>query len=80
MAQATVSRRRPCRNCGGRYFVTTVSAFCAGVAILVAVTGLAKAILGTGLDGTWAVGGIVVAGIIALIGRGHRCIRCDSRQ
>jgi hypothetical protein len=97
MTQATVSRRRPCRACGGRYFVTTMSVFAALLAIAVALAGMAKAILGSGIldavaggaipdpgslvaDGVWAVGGIVLAGIISFAGRGHRCIRCDTQQ
>jgi hypothetical protein len=97
MTQATVSRRRPCRNCGGRYFITTVSVFAAVLAIAAALGGIAKAVLGSGIieaatggaipepagllqDGAWAVAGIVVAGVIVLIGRGRRCIKCDAQQ
>jgi hypothetical protein len=95
MAQATVSRRRPCRSCGGRYFVTTVSVFAAVLAFAAAVGGIVKA--GSGIvtavargsipepavlfqHGAWAVGGILLAGVIVLVGRGHRCIRCDVQQ
>ena len=96
MTQATVSRRRPCRNCGGRYFVGTTSVFAAIIAIAIAVAGIAKAVASSGMltasngaipeptsiagAGAWAVGGIVVAGIVAFIGHGHRCIGCDTPQ
>jgi len=96
MAQATVSRRRPCRNCGGRYFVGTISGFWAVAALAVALGGIAKAVVGSGVlaavdggvphpshvleAGVWAVGGIVVAGILAFIGHGYRCIGCDRPQ
>jgi hypothetical protein len=94
MAQATVSRKRPCGNCGGRYFVGTISVFWAVIAIAVALGGIAKAVVSSGVlaavnggiphptnvleAGVWAVGGIVVAGIVAFIGHGYRCIGCDS--
>ncbi|MEU4518766.1 hypothetical protein AB0F52_08600 [Amycolatopsis sp. NPDC024027] len=96
MAQATVFRKRPCRNCGGRYFVATISAFWAVLAIAIALGGIAKAVAGSGVlaaahggiphptnivgAGFWAVGGVVVAGLVALIGRGYRCIGCDSQR
>lgn len=96
MAQATVSRRRPCAACGGRYFVGTISVFWAVLAIAVALGGIAKAVVGSGVlaavhggvphpthvfeAGVWAVGGIVVAGILAFIGHGYRCIGCDRPQ
>ncbi|UOZ03174.1 hypothetical protein [Amycolatopsis sp. WQ 127309] len=54
---------------------------------------IAKAVIGSGVlaaahggvphpahvfeAGVWAVGGIVVAGILAFIGHGYRCIGCD---
>ncbi|MBE1494863.1 hypothetical protein H4696_001963 [Amycolatopsis lexingtonensis] len=94
MAQATVSRRRPCGNCGGRYFVGTISVFWAVVAFAAGLGGIAKALADSGLlaaanggipqpahlvtAGVWAVGGLVVAGIAAFIGHGYRCIGCDS--
>lgn len=96
MAQATVSRRRPCSKCGGRYFVRTISVFAALIAIAVALGGFAKAVMTSGVlsvsngdmpdisniygAGAWAIGGIVVAGIVASFGRGYRCIACDSQQ
>lgn len=96
MAQATISRRRPCPHCGGRYFVRTISIFAALIAIAIALGGFAKAVLSSGvlsasngniLDGSgifeagaWAIGGIVVASVVASIGRGYRCIACDSQQ
>lgn len=96
MAQATVSRRRPCRNCGGRYFVGTTSIFAAIIAIAIALAGIVKAVASSGMlaasngaipeptsivgAGVWAIGGIVVAGIVAFIGHGYRCIGCDTQQ
>lgn len=96
MAQATVSRRRPCIRCGGRYFVRTISVFAAVIAIAVALGGFAKAVMSSGVltaasggmpefsnmfeAGAWAVGGVVVAGVVASIGSGYRCIACDSQQ
>lgn len=97
MAQAVVSRRRPCRRCGGRYYVSTVSLGAAVLAVLIALAGIAKALAGSGFlaavdtvavpspesllgNAGWALGGIVVAGVVALFGRGHRCIGCDTQQ
>ena len=96
MAQATVSRRRPCTNCGGRYFVRTISVFGALIATAIALGGIAKAVMSSGVigvsnsnmpdasnifeAGAWAVGGIFIAGIIAVVASGHRCIRCDAHQ
>jgi hypothetical protein len=96
MAQATVTRRRPCTNCGGRYFVRTISAIAALVAVAVALGGFAEAVMSSGMltasnahipdpsnlavAGAWALGGIVVAGIVAAAGSGRRCIACDARQ
>lgn len=28
----------------------------------------------------WAIGGIVVAGIVAAVSHGYRCIQCDTKQ
>jgi hypothetical protein len=97
MTQAAVSRRRPCRQCGGRYFVSTISIGPAILAILVALGGIAKAVTGSGFleavnngvvpspesfvqNAGWALGGIVLAGVVAFIGHGHRCIGCDTRR
>lgn len=96
MAQATISRRRPCTQCGGRYFVRTISVVAALIAIAIALGGFAKAVMSSGVlsaetghmpdfsnifeAGAWAIGGVVIAGIVASIGRGYRCIACDSQQ
>jgi len=48
MAHATVSRRRPCRQCGGRYFVSTVTFLPTVIALVLAVGGVAKAVFGSG--------------------------------
>lgn len=96
MAQATVTRRRPCTTCGGRYFVRTISVFAALIATAVALGGIAEAVLSSGMltasnahipeasqliqAGAFAIGGIVVAGIIATVTSGHRCIACDAKQ
>ncbi|TDP94812.1 hypothetical protein [Labedaea rhizosphaerae] len=96
MAQTTVSRRRPCTTCGGRYFVRTISVVAALIATAVALGGIAKAVVSSGvltasnahipdqsqlvLAGAWAIGGILVAGIIATVASGHRCIACDTKQ
>ncbi|MEU0532242.1 hypothetical protein [Amycolatopsis tolypomycina] len=96
MAQATVSRKRPCRNCGGRYFAATISVSWALLAIAIALGGIAKAVTVSGVPaaahgdipdpavivaaGCWAVGGVVVAGLVTLVGRRYRCIACDSRR
>lgn len=96
MTQTTVSRRRPCGNCGGRYFVRTISVIAALVALAVALGGIAEAVLSSGVltasnahvpdpsvlvqAGAWAMGGFIVAGIVATVGRGYRCIACDAQQ
>jgi hypothetical protein len=96
MAQATVTRRRPCTNCGGRYFVRTISVIAALVAVAVALGGFAEAIMSSGMltaanahipdpsnlvmAGAWALGGLIGAGIVATVGSGHRCIACDAKQ
>jgi len=48
MAQATVSRRRPCRKCGGRYFVGTVTFLPSVIALVLAIGGVAEAVFGSG--------------------------------
>jgi hypothetical protein len=48
MARATVSRRRACRQCGGRYFVSTVTFLPAVIALVLAGGGVAKAVFGSG--------------------------------
>jgi transcriptional regulator NrdR family protein len=102
MAQATVSRRRPCRQCGGRYFVSTVNIAAAIVATAAVLGGFAMAFLNSGvlnvmngramdpasadtsgLDisaGLWAVAGMIVAVVVAWLGHGYRCIKCDAHQ
>lgn len=49
MSQATISRRRPCRQCGGRYFVGTFSIMSVLLALIAALGGIAKAVIGSGL-------------------------------
>jgi hypothetical protein len=97
MAQAAISRRRPCRKCGGRYFANTVSVWAVLVALVAAGGGIWRAVVGSGMlaavqsggvpgddsvgqGAVWAIGGILVAGIVLLIGRGYRCIGCDTQQ
>ena len=97
MTQAAISRRRPCRRCGGRYFAATVSVWAVIVALIAAGGGIWRAVVGSGVlaavqggvppagdsigqGAVWAIGGIVVAGIVLLIGRGYRCIGCDTQQ
>lgn len=74
----------------------TISVIAALVAFAVALGGIAKAVVSSGmltasnahipepsnlvLAGAWAVGGIIVAGIIATVTSGHRCIACDAKQ
>jgi hypothetical protein len=104
MAQATITRRRPCRHCGGRYFVSTVNVVAAILATAVGLGGFAMAVLNSGaldamnstmdpanaktfatsgLDvsaGWWAVAGMIAAIVVAWLGHGYRCIKCDTRQ
>ena len=96
MAQATVSRRRPCTTCGGRYFVRTVPVLAALIAAAVAFGGIAKAVVASGVltssnahlpdpsnlvvAGAWAFGGVIAAALIAGVASGHRCIACDTKQ
>jgi hypothetical protein len=96
MSHATVSRRRPCRHCGGRYFVGTISAVSAFVAFAFALGGIAIAVARSGVikavssgiapsgnvlqDAVWAIGGIVIAAVVVMIGHGYRCISCDAQQ
>src|SRR5438045_9694058 len=49
MAQATITRRRPCRHCGGRYFVSTVNVVAAILATAVGLGGFAMAVLNSGV-------------------------------
>lgn len=97
MAQATVFRRRPCRQCGGRYFVGTMGVFAALIAFAAFLGGIALTVVNSGLingltnpagpdvdtvfqHAHWAIGGLVVAMIAAIVGHGYRCINCDTPQ
>ena len=81
MAQAAISRRHPCRKCGARYFATTVSVWAVLVALVAAVqSGGVPGGDSVGQGAVWAIGGTLIAGIALLIGRGYRCISCDTQQ
>ncbi|GIE29689.1 hypothetical protein Ait01nite_027340 [Actinoplanes italicus] len=48
MAQSNVSRRSPCRRCGGRYYVSTTHLAAALLATASGLGGLAKSVLTSG--------------------------------
>lgn len=93
MTQTSISRRRPCRSCGGRYFAGTMSVWAALIAVAAAIGGIAMT-MGGGVFGSgsgpdpaeflgnaaWLVGGFVIAMIVLIVGHGHRCIQCDAQQ
>lgn len=94
MSNASVVRRKPCRNCGGRYYASTMGVIPALIATAAFLGGIAMTVIGSGflpslqsgnvpdVEGIfshlgWAIGGVVVAGIIAGIGHQYRCVGCD---
>jgi hypothetical protein len=70
-------RRRPCVNCGGRYFERTVR----GLAAFVGLLGFAAIPAAVYLQNVpLGVGAFAVFGLVAIAGASYRCIACDTRQ
>ncbi|GAA5152620.1 hypothetical protein GCM10023321_21650 [Pseudonocardia eucalypti] len=95
MAQTSVTRKRPCRQCGGRYYAGHVNPVAALVAVLAFLGGVGMTVMQSGFlrvlshGGTppvdriftnihWAVAGVVVAIVVAMVGHRYRCINCDT--
>lgn len=51
MTQTSISRRRPCRRCGGRYFAGTMSVWATLVAVVAMLGGIAMTVGGGSLAG-----------------------------
>jgi hypothetical protein len=93
MANTTVARRKPCRQCGGRYYAHAQTVSSVVIALVAVLGGLAIAVNGSGvlsggspdIEGVFqfvpvVVGGFVVAIIASIIGHHYRCLGCDTRQ
>jgi hypothetical protein len=89
MAGTDIKRRRPCDECGGRYFASTYTPVTVFIAMVAAVGGIAMTIIRTGVftgvtpqldlafgDFAWAIGGVAIAIAAGAIGHRYRCIRC----
>lgn len=93
MANTTVARRKPCRQCGGRYYAHAQTVSSVVISIVAAIGGIAIAVNGSGVLGgetpdlagmvkfvPVVVGGFVVALVASIIGHHYRCLGCDTRQ
>jgi hypothetical protein len=93
MSNTTVARRKPCRQCGGRYYAHAQTTTSVVIAVVAALGGVAIAASGSGLLSNETpdlaglvkfvpvvVGGFVVALVVSIIGHHYRCLRCDTRQ